>query len=338
MSLLRLTRPLNLLIIALTMVAMREGVIAGNLLRGVDLLAAELGTNSDAVVLPEGFGPQLSWPLFVLLVLSTVLIAAGGNVINDYFDTRIDRINKPDEVIVGRTVERRVAMTFHLVLSGAGLLAGWVVAWRSGLWYLGILPAFAIGALWTYSTTFKRRLFSGNGLVATLTALVPLTVGLYEIPLLERYFSEPRTADVHGVLFLIEPALHELWGWILAYTAFAFLATLVRELQKDMADVKGDAEHGCRTVPIVLGMRWARTLTLVYIGILLLGVLFVRSFLLRNGSAFWAISLGVSLPLLLAGGFTYQAVHRAEHVRAGAFTKVAMVCAVAVAFLVRHLP
>jgi 4-hydroxybenzoate polyprenyltransferase len=67
-------------------------------------------------------------PISSLLVLSTVLIAAGGNVINDYFDTRIDRINKPGDVIVGRTVKRRVAMTAHGVLSGLGLLLG--ASWR----------------------------------------------------------------------------------------------------------------------------------------------------------------------------------------------------------------
>lgn len=69
-------------------------------------------------------------------MLSTVLIAAGGNIINDYFDTRIDRINKPEEVIVGRTVKRRVAMMGHLLFSGLGFLLGTVVAWRTGLWHL----------------------------------------------------------------------------------------------------------------------------------------------------------------------------------------------------------
>ena len=150
-DLFKLSRPVNLLIIAATMVVMRVGVIGGNLERALRQLVGEIGPSVDRsdLVLPEGFGPQLPDHLFVLLVLSTVLIAAAGNIINDYFDTRIDRINKPGEVIVGRTVKRRVAMTAHLVLSGIGLLLGIIVAWRTGLWRWALIPAFAIawGAL-----------------------------------------------------------------------------------------------------------------------------------------------------------------------------------------------
>jgi 4-hydroxybenzoate polyprenyltransferase len=338
LSFLRLTRPLNLLIIALTMVAMRYGVIAGNLERGLHLLVNALeGTVSrDQLILPEGFGPQMPLLHFILLVLSTVFVAAGGNVINDYFDTRIDRINKPGEVIVGRSVKRRTAITGHFVLSAIGFLLGAFVAWRSGLIQLALLPAFAIGALWTYSTTFKRRFMIGNGLVATLTALVPLTVGLYEIPLLKRAYAVPELVYVpNGDAFQLVPAFDQLWAWILAYTAFAFLSTLVRELQKDMADVKGDEADGCRTVPIVMGMGWARGLSLLYIAILILGALFVRATLLRDTLSFWYIGLGVVVPLLLSAGFTYSAQLRSEHVRAGLLMKVAMVMAVCYAMLLR---
>jgi 4-hydroxybenzoate polyprenyltransferase len=340
LSFLRLTRPVNLLIIALTMVAMRYGVIAGNMERGVQqfLVALEGTVDRADLVLPEGFGPQLSLLHFVLLVLSTVLIAAGGNVINDYFDTRIDRINKPGEVIVGRSVKRRVAMTGHFVLSGLGLLLGAFVAWRSGMLKWALIPAFAIGALWFYSTTFKRRFMIGNGLVATLAALVPLTVGLYEIPLLKKAFAAQQQIVQlpDGQLFEMEPAFQELWAWILAYTAFAFLSTLVRELQKDMADVKGDAAEGCRTVPIVWGMGWAKGLSLVYIGLLVLGALTIRSTLLRDELSFWYIGVGIVAPLLLSAGFTYNAQERHEHVRAGLLMKLAMVMAVSYAMFLRY--
>lgn len=334
---LRLTRPINLLIIATTMLLMREGVIAGNLERGIGELLKEAGpgVTRGELLLPEGFGPRMPWGHFILLVLSTVLVAAGGNVINDYFDTRIDRINKPGEVIVGRQVKRRVAMVGHLVLSGAGLLAGIFVAWRSGLPQWMFITAFAIGALWTYSTTFKRRLLIGNGLVATLTALVPLTVGLYEIPLLKRAFAEPQVVALpDGSRYLMEPAFDQLWAWILAFTAFAFLSTLVRELQKDMADEKGDREEGCRTVPIAWGMGAARTMVLVYIGLLIAGLLVLRARLLTDNVSFWYIGLGIIAPLLLSAGFTFQARTRDAHVRAGQLMKFAMVMAVGYALLI----
>ncbi|MDQ3102076.1 MAG: geranylgeranylglycerol-phosphate geranylgeranyltransferase, partial [Bacteroidota bacterium] len=239
------------------MFLMRYGVIEGNLIRGLESLLIYLGNDlqREDVQIPEWFGAQMPLMLFILLVLSTVLIAAGGNVINDYFDTRIDRINKPDQVIVGRKVKRRVAMTTHLILSSIGALIGVAVAWRAGMVQLVAIPAFAIAALWLYSTLLKRRLLIGNLTVAVLTALVPLTVGLYEIPMLQRSFQGPRTMLIANNSIEMIPVFHELWYWIFSYSMLAFLGTLVRELQKDMADVPGDLAGGCRTVPIVWGMK-----------------------------------------------------------------------------------
>ncbi len=340
---LRLTRPLNLLIMAITMVLIRYGLIVGHLERGLKQLLHETGTSAtrDELIIDPGFGPQLPLHLFILLVLSTVLIAAGGNVINDYFDTRIDRINKPGQVIVGRTVKRRVAMMGHLVLSGSGFLCGAVVAWRTGAWHLLVVPAFAIAALWTYSTTFKRQLIIGNTTVALLTALVPLTVGLYEIPALQANFAAHAIVALPGGgQYQMDAYFPELWYWVLGFAAFAFLSSLVRELQKDMADIKGDEANGCRTVPIVWGMRWARALTLTYIGALILVLLALHMSIpsLRGDLPFWYIQLGIIVPLLLSAGFTYNAVQREEHMQAGNLMKVAMVMGVGFAAIIRFLP
>ena len=339
-DLLKLTRPLNLLIIAATMALMRYGVIGGHLERGLRQLVDQVGDVQRAdLILPAHFGPQMPLSLFIALVLSTVLIAAGGNVINDYFDTRIDRINKPDAVIVGRTVKRRVAMTAHGVLSGVGMLLGAFVAWRTGLWKWAAIPAFAIGALWVYSTTFKRRLIVGNGLVAILTGLVPLTVGLYELPLLQRAMDPTWVVELpNHDRYEMQPFHIELWYWILGFAVFAFLSTLVRELQKDMADVKGDEADGCRTLPIVWGMKWARTLVLVHIGIIIALLLFLRSQLLRDPLSYWYIGIAIIGPLLLSAGFTYQAHRRQEFVRAGNIMKVAMITAIGYALLIRYIP
>ncbi|MBL0126692.1 MAG: geranylgeranylglycerol-phosphate geranylgeranyltransferase [Flavobacteriales bacterium] len=341
----RLTRPLNLLIMAATMLLMRYGLLEGQLERGLHELLQEPGidvSRADLILDPR-FGPQLSLPLFVLLVLSTVLIAAGGNIINDYFDTRIDRINKPEEVIVGRTVKRRVAMMGHLLFSGLGFLLGAVVAWRTGLWHLIVIPAFAVMALWMYSMSLKRQLITGNGTVAMLTALVPLIVGLYEIPLMQRALMDaPLTVTVPGefeeVTYSMSLPYTEIWWWVLGFSAFAFMASLVRELQKDMADVKGDEALGCRTIPIAWGMKSARVLTLVYIGALVIALLALRLLVLHDTLSFWYIGVGIIGPLLLSAGFTYNAVERAEHLRAGNLMKVAMVMGVTFAALIRYLP
>jgi 4-hydroxybenzoate polyprenyltransferase len=341
LAFIRLTRPLNLLIIALTMALMRYGVVLGYLERGLRQLLRELGGTVERkdLLLDPGFGPQLPLSLFMLLVLSTVLIAAAGNIINDYFDTRIDSVNKPGQVIVGRQVKRRVAMVGHLVLSGIGLVLGAFVAWRAGQWKLAVIPAFCIGALWRYSTHFKRQLVIGNGTVALLTALVPLTVGLYEIPAFQRTFAaHAEVALPNGERFAMEAGHAELWWWVLGFSAFAFMGTLVRELQKDMADVKGDALHGCRTIPIAWGGRWAKAIALAWIAIILGALLWLRMALLRDPLSYWYIGVGIIGPLLLSAGFTYNASTREEHLRAGALMKVALVMGAGYALLIRFLP
>ncbi|MCC6839850.1 MAG: geranylgeranylglycerol-phosphate geranylgeranyltransferase [Flavobacteriales bacterium] len=333
---LRLTRPINLLIIAFTMVAMRHGVISGFLaVSSAELqsLAVAPGATIFQKVPGNTFGHGFGEVPFWLLVLSTVLIAAGGNVINDYFDTRIDRVNRPGQVIVGRSVKRRTAMMGHLMLTTAGVLTGCAVALLCGQWHLVALPLFSATALWLYSTKLKRTFLLGNGLVAILVALVPLSVGLYEIPgLFNLYGSSARGTGMGGEEVEIVFGFHGLWAWIAGFSGFAFLTTLVRELQKDLADMPGDAANGCRTIPIVMGTKWAKAITLLYLGIAIAALLLVRSTLLTDQFSYWYIGAGLVLPLLLSAGFTYNATSRQGFTLAGNVLKVAMAIAVAFAF------
>ncbi|MFN3875566.1 MAG: UbiA family prenyltransferase, partial [Flavobacteriales bacterium] len=187
---------------------------------------------------------------------------------------------------------------------------------------------------------YKRRLIIGNGTVALLTALVPLTAGLYEIPALQRGFAAHamvRLPDERA--YAMESDFTLLWWWVLGFAAFAFLATLARELQKDMADVKGDAANGCRTIPIAWGLRWAKALALFYIALLIIALLTVHMLVpvLRGALAYWYIQIGIIAPLLLSAGFTYNAARREEHVRAGMLLKTAMVAGAGFAAIVRYL-
>lgn len=335
---LRLTRPLNLLIIIFTMVAMRYGVVQGYLdVSTTDLQGMGSGGMIFAKIPGNTFLHGFSTLHFWLLVFSTVLIAAGGNVINDYFDTRIDRVNRPNSVIVGRSVKRRVAMMGHLILTGAGVLLGALVAWRSGLLHLVALPVFSAAALWFYSTKLKRTFLLGNGLVATLVALVPLSVGLYEIPaLLNTYGSSAVAALPNGEALEIRFGFQGLWAWIIGFSGFAFLTTLVRELQKDMADIKGDKAEGCRTVPVVMGQKWAKAITLCYLAATIVALLLVRSTLLQDQFSYWYIGAGIVIPLLLSAGFTFQATDRQGFITAGNIMKAAMAIAVTFAFFIRY--
>ena len=165
-----------------------------------------------------------------LLSTSTVLIAAAGYVINDYYDVKIDYINKPERVVIGKSITRRYAILFHGALSGLGILLGLYVSWR-----IAALNIVSVFLLWFYSNNLKRLPFVGNFTVALLTGL-----SIWIVDVLYRTGS----------------------SLIVIYAVFAFFITLVREIIKDMEDLKGDDTFGCRTLPIIWGIR--RTKLVIY--------------------------------------------------------------------------
>jgi 4-hydroxybenzoate polyprenyltransferase len=175
-----------------------------------------------AAVFLDQHASLADWRLFVLS-LSTVIIAAGGYIINDYYDVKIDLINKPERVVIGKEVTRRFALLFHSLLSMSGVALGFLLNWRIGV--INFLSAFL---LWWYSNDLKRQPFVGNMVVALLTGLSVL---------------------------LINVLYKENHPFVIIYSIFAFAITLVREIVKDMEDLKGDNSFGCRTLPIVLGIR-----------------------------------------------------------------------------------
>ena len=124
------------------------------------------------------FGEQLPWYLLLLLILATVFIAAGGYVINDYFDVKIDRINRPDELIVTRSVSKPAAMRLSLCLSGFGIVCGLITAVLLRSFTLGILFVAIPGLLWFYSSSYKRLFMIGNIIIALLAGLTPMVVAL----------------------------------------------------------------------------------------------------------------------------------------------------------------
>lgn len=165
----------------------------------------------------------LEIPSFFLLSAATIAIAAAGYIINDYHDIKIDLINKPSRVVVGNVIKRRIALLIYIALSLAGVLIGFLISWK-----IGAINIFSASILWLYSIRFKKMAFWGNLSIAVLTALSILII----------YVWEPEAG---GML-------------LLAYAWFAFIITLIREIIKDMEDMKGDQAYGCKTLPIVFGI------------------------------------------------------------------------------------
>ena len=189
---------------------------------------------------------------FYILLLTTIAIAAGGYVINDYYDVKIDFINKPERVVVGRTLKRRSVMVFHLFLNGIGIVGGFLVSWP-----VFAANIFSIGLLWLYSNQLKRMPLIGNVSIAILTSLSIWVLAIY---------------------------FRKYTDGIIVYSLFAFFFTLVREIVKDIQDLKGDEEFGCKTLPIVWGVRKTKRF------IFLLMVLFTAGvflFLNEDLGLFW---------------------------------------------------
>jgi 4-hydroxybenzoate polyprenyltransferase len=196
----------------------------------------------------NGEAPSLSPLSFFLLSLSTVLIAAAGYIINDYFDINIDIINKPDKMVLDKIINRRWAMAFHTIFNMAGVSIGFIVAWRIGQIYLGFTQVFCSLLLWFYSTSFKRQVLIGNVMISLLTALAVVVVGFYEKQIYESFEA------------IMSPVGRKLIQIIGVYALFAFMISLVREIVKDLEDMIGDSKDGCRTIPIVWGVLPAKRL------------------------------------------------------------------------------
>ncbi|TXK44655.1 prenyltransferase [Pontibacter qinzhouensis] len=182
-------------------------------------------------------------PGFVTLTLSTVFVAAAGYIINDYYDVKIDAINKPDRLVIGKSIRRRPAMGWHFLLSILGVLMGFWLSLPVGLINLG-----AVLLLWGYSALLKRMMLIGNVAIALLGASMLLVVAVY--------------AD-------------KLNKITISYAVFAFLISFIREIIKDMEDVKGDATFDCRTLPIVAGLANTKLVLYPIIAVFLAFILLV---------------------------------------------------------------
>ena len=192
------------------------------------------------------FGEQLPWWLLTLLILATVLVAAGGYVINDYFDVRIDAINRPDRLVVTRSVSKEQAMRLFQVLTATGIVCGLIAAWCTRSWVLAVVYIFVPGLLWFYSASYKRQFVIGNLIIAFISALCPLLIAISNVAYLKY-----RYRDIIDYTTLP----HDIYMWIGGFAAFAFIGTFIREVIKDLQDQMGDRELECHSLPVVCGER-----------------------------------------------------------------------------------
>lgn len=245
------------------------------------------------------YSPALPLKYFILLCLSSVLIAAAGYIINDYFDLNIDRINKPGKIVVERLIKRRWAIIWHWVLSFTGVLLGFYVGWRAGVFWLGFANLGCVIALWFYSTTFKKKLLSGNVIISLLTAWVILVIG---------FITHYRMATNFSLYGAINAS--KLLRFTFLYAGFAFIICLIREVVKDIEDMNGDMKYGCRTMPIVWGVHVSKVFAGTWLAVLIAALAIVFAYVLQFK---WFVSstyclLLIIIPLLV----TFRKLSKAQ--------------------------
>jgi len=240
------------------------------------------------------FANVLPWWVLLLLMLSTILIAAGGYVINDYFDIKIDRINRPDKVLVTTEISKQEAIRLHQVFTILGTAMGLVVAWWCRSWVMAVIMILTPGLLWFYSSSYKRQFVIGNLLISLLAALPPLLVAVVNIG---------RLDHLYGGIMAYSSVGQNLYLWLGGFALFAFLTTLMREMMKDMEDIEGDRELECHTLPVRIG-DWGTKWVISVVAVLTIALLCWIGFCLLPYPHGWDtlsgryVAFGVITPLI----------------------------------------
>lgn len=204
-----------------------------------------------------------------LLVLSTVLLAAAGYVINDIFDVATDSINKPSKVIIGKGISETKAYNIYIGLNITGVAIGFYLS------NVILRPSFATifiliaSLLYFYSTSLKQIMIVGNFIVALLLALSVIIIGIFDLFPATNAENQAQMASLFSIL--------------IDYALFAFMINFIREIVKDIEDVNGDYNQGMNTLPIAIGNSRAAKIALGFAVIpFILSLLYINEYFMQN--------------------------------------------------------
>ena len=259
---------------------------------------------------------KLTPTVFYLLVAASVLIAAAGYIINDYFDINIDQVNKPDKMVLQKIINRRWAIFLHLIITFTGLVISMYVSWKTSFIII-IANIVCALLLWVYSTTFKKKLLSGNIIISGLTAWTLLVL----------YFATHTTLTLNPRLMPeINSSMHRIYKFAALYAGFAFIISLIREVVKDIEDMEGDSKYNSWTMPIAWGVPAAKVFVGVWFVVLIGALIIVQFYVLQIGwwmSAIYILLL-VIIPLVWVLQLFYKAQVSPQYHRISSLIKLIM--------------
>ena len=239
----------------------------------------------------QNVAPALSTFHFYLLVFTSILIAAAGYMINDYYDVDSDRINRPEKVVIGKNIKFSTVTYLYYGLNAIAGLIGFYLAISVGFFQLGLVFIIIMIMLWYYSSRWQMKILWGNIVVALLSGFTIYIVWLFE------FFALRQQVDVFiEAVRAIDMINAFVWG----YFAFALLTTMIREVIKDMQDIAGDTKVGFRTLPVVKGISAGKKLGYVFVLITIFSLGLAQYFLFSEGfrSAFWFLLASVQVLLI----------------------------------------
>jgi 4-hydroxybenzoate polyprenyltransferase len=175
----------------------------------------------------------LDFNLFVIVFASAITIAS-GYIINSFYDSKKDLINKPNKTMLDRLVSQKTKLQVYFGLNFLVFLMAMLVSWRAALFFSSY-----IFLIWFYSHKIKKYPIVGNIMAALLAVLPFFGILLY-------YFK------IDG---LLENVRNEKYYVIFAH---AFLLILIREMIKDLENIKGDMAQNYRTLPVILGESFSK--------------------------------------------------------------------------------
>lgn len=228
---------------------------------------------------------------FAILVFATVMLAAGGYIINDYYDSIIDEINKPEKIIIGKIISEKQAILGYQIVTSIGILLGFYLSYIIEKPVMGFINLFVAASLWMYSTQLKKKLLVGNLVIAFLSALSLLVVGLFE------------------------PEFYRNFFYLALYSGFAFLVSLIREIIKDMEDITGDERGQVKSLPVRFGLQKTKAVVIVLtlLTASLLGFTLFKIFYTNTVLSFWNLLILFELPFIALLYLTANASQKKDY-------------------------
>lgn len=208
-------------------------------------------------------GMDYDMPVYelTLFIISTMVIVAGGFVINDYYDMRIDEINHPLTRIVGNEVSKKATMNLYIALFVIGIILVGVLGFTTSNINLCFIQITIIGLLWFYSSSYKRTI-GGNFIIALSLALIPFTLAIYEGSSIMNWWMLKLATNGIVVTFdklqEAEPVINQNYMMTGYISIFVFLFGFIHEVERNLYEENGERELECHTIPIVYGEQTAK--------------------------------------------------------------------------------